>query len=452
MIKNRQELLLTEPNLYKSFAILATPVFLSNFLKSFHDFVDAYFIGQIENSVSAQAAISISWPLLAIFLSLSMGFSVAGISIISQNLGANKKEDARKYAGLLFSLALLLGVVINLFIFTCSPWVMKLMGASGDVLSNSIIYLRIRSFETSFLMIFTAYQSMRQAAGDMSSPVYLSMLAVLLNIVLTWLMVSKMNMGVFGAAFSTLISQAAITPFAIYLSFHPNNSLYISLKDMKFDLKKITLLFKVAIPAAFGQAISSLGFLVLNSIILDYGAVVVAAFSNGNKISNMLLMPVGALGTVQAAYIGQNIGADNKKRAISAYKTGRNLGFVISVVGCLILYPFRVGAAQLLSNSSEVVAVTVEYMIWVLLLQPLMAIFQNYVGTFNGAGKTKYTMIFSLSRLWLLRLPLILFFKNFTDFGRHGIWYAMVLSNLLILFLGHYFLGKMNFSKVEDIS
>ncbi|MEG0899595.1 MAG: MATE family efflux transporter [Oscillospiraceae bacterium] len=450
MKQNKQELLLNEPNLYKSFTILATPVFLSNFLKSFHDVVDTFFIGQIPNSVAAQAAISISWPLLAIFTSLSIGFSVAGVSIISQNLGADKNEDAKKYSGLLFTMALMLGAIINVFLYASAPFVMKMMGAEGDVLACAITYIRVRSFEMLFLMIFTAYQSMRQASGDMSSPVYLSSMAVILNIFLTWLMVNVLNMGIFGAAFSTLISQIIITPFALYLSFHPNCSLYVSLSDLKIDIPKIKLLFNVAMPAALGQAISSLGFLVLNALILDYGPVVVAAFSNGNKISNMLLMPVGALGTVQAAYIGQNIGANNKERAMAAYKTGRNLGLIISVIGCLILYPFREASAALLSNSGEVIAVTVEYMIWVILLQPLMAMFQNYMGTFNGAGMTKYTMIFSLARLWLLRLPLILFFKNFTDFGRSGIWYSMVLSNLIILILGHYFLKKMTFSKLAD--
>ena len=136
----KQQLLLAEPNLYKSFLILATPVFLSNFLKSFHDFVDAYFIGQIENSVSSQAAISISWPLMAIFLALSMGLSVAGVSIISQNIGAGKKEDGKKYAGMLLLVSALLGIIINLFLYISAPFVMGMIGAEGEVLANSVIY------------------------------------------------------------------------------------------------------------------------------------------------------------------------------------------------------------------------------------------------------------------------------------------------------------------------
>ena len=76
--RDRTELLLREPNLYKAFLILALPVFGANFIKAFNELVDTYFIGQIANSVAAQAGVSLSWPLLNIFASFQAGFGVAG--------------------------------------------------------------------------------------------------------------------------------------------------------------------------------------------------------------------------------------------------------------------------------------------------------------------------------------------------------------------------------------
>lgn len=43
--RDKTDLLLYEPNLYKAFLILALPVMGANLLKSFHDLVDTYFIG-----------------------------------------------------------------------------------------------------------------------------------------------------------------------------------------------------------------------------------------------------------------------------------------------------------------------------------------------------------------------------------------------------------------------
>jgi len=207
----------------------------------------------------------------------------------------------------------------------------------------------------------------------------------------------------------------------------------------------------VAAPAAASQALSSLGFLVLQTVILSYGDHVAAAFSIGNKISNILLMPVLALGSVLAAYVGQNIGAGQGGRARRAYVVSRNLGLLIAVAGSLLLMPFRAGMVQLLSNDAATQAAALEYMFWVLLTQPLMSLFQNYLGVFNGSGNTRFSFLMATARLWIIRLPLILLFKLFTDVGSTGIWYAMVLSNFIILIVGALLFRRVSFTPMDAV-
>ena len=81
-----------------------------------------------------------------------------------------------------------------------------------------------------------------------------------------------------------------------------------------------------------------------------------------------------------------------------------------------------------------------EYMFYLLIGLPLMGIFQTFVGTFSGTGDTKFTFAFTIIRLWFMRIPAILIFKYFTDLGSNGIWYAMLISNILIIIPGIYFL------------
>ena len=447
MRRNRTQLLLHEKNLYKAFIILAAPVMLSNFMKSFHDLVDTYFIGQMEHSVSAQAAVSITWPLINMLLALSAGLAIAGVSIISQSLGSGEKETAKDYSGLLFTLSAALGLLLGVLQYVFAPAVMQFMGAEGNVLAQAVIYLRVRAFELIFVFLFTAFQAMRQAAGDTTLPVVISIVSVFVNIILTAVFVQGFGMGVFGAALATLIGQASMMPFCFFFTFRKNDLIYITKKHLRIEKKKMSLLIRIGLPAATGQAASSLGFLVLQALILDYGEVVAAAFSNGNKISNLLLMPVMSFGSVLAAYVGQNIGAENKDRAMAAYKTGRNLSFWISVAGSLVLFPLREPIIALLTNHPETQLVAVEYAFYVVLTQPLMALFQNYLGVFNGSGKTKYAFYISMARLWLIRLPLIYFFKNVTELGRLGIWYAMVISNLIILIPSFFLFKKLDFGK-----
>lgn len=445
MAKDRTQLLLHEPNLYKAFIILALPIFGANFMRAFNDLVDTYFIGQIENSVAAQAGISSAWPPLNILLSFQAGFAVAGVAVISQLLGARKEEKARNNAGLLLLIAVVMGLAVNVLLWVIAPWAMSAMGAEGAVLGCAVDYLRVRSFEMVALFIFGAFQAIRQAQGDTTTPVYLSVASVLINIVLTAVFVRGMGLGAFGAGLATMIGQTAVAPVCLYLLFSKKQALHLTRESLRFRREEVARLVSIAMPAAGSQALSSLGFLVLQMVVLSYGDEVTAAFSIGNKISNMLLMPIFALGSVLAAYVGQNIGAGNGDRARKACKVSRNIGLAVSIAGCVALMPVRGFFVALLTNDAMTQILGNEYVFWTLLTQPLMALFQNYIGIFNGSGNTRFAMAMSTARLWVIRLPLILAFKMFTDIGAAGIWYAMVISNFLILLFGAWMYRKVNF-------
>ena len=293
---------------------------------------------------------------------------------------------------------------------------------------------------------------MRQAQGDTVTPVILSVSAVLGNIVLTAVFVQGLGLGVVGAGAATVLGNIAITPVCLYLLISPRQALFLTRRTLKVRLPVLARLTRVAAPAAFSQALSSLGFLVLQTVILSYGAEVAAAFSIGNKISNILLMPVLALGSVLAAYVGQNIGAGSGDRARRAYVVSRNLGFLIAVAGSLILLPFRETLVELLSNDPATQAQAVVYMFWVLLTQPLMALFQNYLGVFNGSGRTMYAFLMSTCRLWAIRLPLIMAFRSLTSLGASGVWYAMNISNFLILILGALLFRHVSFAPCSVVA
>lgn len=445
MKKDKSQLILHEKNMYKAFMVLSLPVMGANFLKALHDMVDTFFVGQMENSVAAQAGMSISWPLLNILLSFNVGLAVAGVALISQFLGADQNEEARHYSGLLLSASVITGVIVNALLFAVSPVIMRLMGAYGDVLTCAVDYLRIRSFEMVFVFMFTAFQAVRQAQGDTVTPVILSVISVIVNIVFTAVFIRIMNMGVKGAAYATVLGQAAVTPFILWGFFKGKSKLRLGIRDIILDGKGMKKLVRIAAPSAGSQALSSFGFLILQAVILDYGKEVSAAFSIGNKISNMLLIVVMAISTVMAAFVGQNIGADNKERAQKSYIVSRNIALAMTFIGVIVLFPVRKFMVGLLSNDPLTIEITMEYIFWVLLTQPLFAMFQNYLGVFNGSGNTRLSLWMSVARLWFMRLPMILVFKICTDLGRKGIWYSMVISSVLIVLLGHFLLKKVDY-------
>ncbi|MFR1324532.1 MAG: MATE family efflux transporter, partial [Ezakiella massiliensis] len=77
-----------------------------------------------------------------------------------------------------------------------------------------------------------------------------------------------------------------------------------------------------------------------------------------------------------------------------------------------------------------------EYIYYAAAITFFMGYFSAINGFFQGLGQTKLTMFLSLARLWLLRLPIIMVLKTYTNLGSTGIWIAMLLSNALTVVYG----------------
>ncbi len=445
--ERKRHLILNDPNIYKGLFLLSIPLMLNNFIKTVHDIIDMYFVSDISGfGVEAVNSISLTFPVMFTFISLGIGLSAAGTALISQFVGSNQREEARKYASNLVIIALVTGIILNILSYFLAEPIMILMGTDGYVLENSVKYLKIRAFELPVVFLFFSFTAIRQSTGDTVTPVIYGVVTMVVNIILSPLLISTFNMGVSGAAYATLIANLVIMPFGLIQLFKSNSGITISREYLKIDKEISRRIIRIAIPASFGQAFTAIGFGVMNGIIVSYGKQTVAAFSVGNRISSLILHPVMAIGGVLSAYLGQNIGNENPIRARESFKKAMILSTGIMIVLSFIFMFFREFSASFFIKEDQVaLSLAVEYMFYLLIGLPLMAIFQTYIGTFNGTGDTKFTFILTVTRLWLLRIPLVFAFKLFTDFGSSGVWYSMLISNFLIIILGIYLYRKVDY-------
>ncbi len=439
--RKKQTLILEYPNLYLSIIVLALPIFISNFMKAFNDLIDMYFAStllDVTKESAGRAAITIPGPVFMIAAALAIGFMTAGAAMMAQYLGAGKKRNARRVSGQLLLLCIIIGVVMNIVLYLIAPSLLRAMGAEGQTLEYMIQYVRIRSFEMVPLFAFFAFQATRTASGDTITPFVLNLFMILTNVVFTYIFMKFFSLEIRGAAYGTLLGNAILMPIFLFIMFRKSERhIYITLKDIRFDRDLISRLFKLSWPAAVSQAFTSTGFLILNSVIFSYGPATVDAFQVGNKINSMILMPAMGVGSVTATFVGQNIGAKNVPRARKSVRTAMIITNVIAIVGCLGILPIREAIIKIfLKNAPESLALSVEYMFFILTGLPLMSIFQVFMGTYQGSGETIYSLILSSTRLWLIRIPLVILFKNVLKLPSSSIWYAMIISNFAAVYIG----------------
>lgn len=432
-INRRKEMILNHAPL-RAIITLALPLMLGNLIQTLYNITDAYWVGKLGHIEFA--AISYVWPINFVFLAFGIGMSAAATSLIGQSVGADDLKGAKAFATQFFVLALAAGIVFAALGYALTPSVLRLMGAEGDLFTYSRDYLKIIFLEMPILFSFHAYKSMREGIGDTKSPTLFLGISVILNIILDPIFVLTLGFGVKGAAIATVLSKIAVVGFMIRRMFNKDELIHIDLTDYKPDRRILGNLFHIGIPGSAGQVVSALGFVVMNTFILSFGDNTVAAFGLGNRITSLVMMPAFGLGGALAAFIGQNIGAAQYERAKKAVFQTMGAGFGMLAFGGIFIYLFRLDLIKIFIQEPDVVNLSMEYMTILVFVFPLMAIFQSIMGAFQGSGHTKYVLVLTLSRLWLLRIPMIYLSGRYTDMGSSGIWYAMLVSNVVVCLIG----------------
>lgn len=422
---------------------LSIPLMISNLIKTLYGITDGIYVAQI--SSEDYAATSFTWPVLYLFIAVGLGVSVAATSLMSQRLGARKLKDCSIYAVHTLILTTVLGVIFSILGVITAPFIVRWMGATGSFEYKSYIFLAINSVGLLFDMIFFGYQSILNSQGRTKSMTIISTISSITNVVIdpffifdNVLGIPGLNMGLAGAAWATVLSKVLLVVFAIRV-VKKESEIEVSFKNFKLDMGIIKHIFSIAIPASLGSSGEAIGFTVLNGFIQSYGTTTLAAFSMGNRLSDIFNQGAIGIGMALTSITGQNIGAGKKERSKDIFKRANIIITFFSLASAIIILLFK---DQLLSifikdrSDIELWRQASEYMYFSAIITFFMGYFSAINGFFQGVGKTKLTMYLSLARLWVLRLPLIMILKSLTDLGSTGIWISMLVSNALTVIVG----------------
>ena len=434
---NKREMILNG-NMYRTIFALSIPIMINNLIQTIYSLVDGIYVSRI-SSVHF-AATAFVFPVVFFFISFGMGLSIAGTSILSQLIGGDEIDEAKGYSSQLIAITLLSSIAFTIIGYIFSPTIISLMGGTGDFAKYANIYLRITFFNIPFMFLFFNVNSMMNSQGDTMTPMLLSGASALINVVLDPIFIFTFDWGIAGAAWATLVSRAVLAIVGVGIIFSKKNKIRPSFNKFRFDKEKIKKIVNVGLPISLGQTGASLGFIILNGFIQSYGTATLAAFAMVNRITSLVMQPAMGMGVALTAIVGQNIGANQISRAKESFQKAFRLSIIIGIIGCVILLMFDNGIINFFMQSDDdpsVIQLGLTYLWYISLSMPLMGMFSVFKGLFQGSGHTKYSMAMEIGRLWLVRIPMILLFKQFTNWGSTGIWFSMSFSNFIICIYGY---------------
>lgn len=412
---------------------LSSPIMLAALLRTSYDMVDIIFASRLGGL--QVASIAFVGPLFLALLSVGLGLSLGGVSIISKDIGRGNRDSASKYARELMLLTIILGLFITIIGIILSDKLLILLGSSGEFFKQTSIYTKIRFLSIVFSLIFQLYMSFYNSQGKMRMSLYMTLVGLILNGLLNTLFIFVLDMGIAGLAYATLLTQV-IQFFVVAFKYHRddhNFDLHFSDIFHKPDLNRWKKLLRVGSPLSFSMGSSPLGHLLINAFIVSFGYEVVAAFAIGNQINTIFWDPATSIGQSIVPLLSQNWGNRALDRIKNIIRNGMVYTIIFSIICAILIQIVLKPAGSFLAKGDEsITAHVVNYIRicgWAIIP---WGIFQTLSGIFNSFQKTKITMVITIIRLWGIRIPAIILFKTFLpEIAEYAVWITVPLSNVL---------------------
>ena len=199
----------TKGPIVKALIGLSLPIVFGNILQTAYQLIDTFWVGRL--GAVAVAAVSLSFPVIFLLISLGGGLAIAGTILVAQYKGRGDTKQVDYISAQTLLLMVVISAVVSCFGYMISGPVMKLIGAGPEVLPAATSYLQISFLGMIFMFGFFVYQSLMRGVGDVKTPLYIVFTTVLMNLVLDPLFILGWGpipaYGVSGAALATIGTQ-----------------------------------------------------------------------------------------------------------------------------------------------------------------------------------------------------------------------------------------------------
>ncbi len=227
--------------------------------------------------------------------------------------------------------------------FFINPAVLRMLKTPDNIMEDAVAYLQIYFVGLPFMFMYNILSANFNALGRSKIPLWLLIFSSILNIVLDLWMVGTLGLGVSGAAAATVIAQgiAAVISFVILMRLLATYKTEGRVACFRSDMFVTGV--QIAIPSIVQQSIVSIGMLLTQSAVNQFGSSALAGYSAGIRLESICIVPMIATGNAMSTFTAQNLGAGKAERVRQGYHAAYGIiiafGVAIAVVSQLFYAP-----------------------------------------------------------------------------------------------------------------
>lgn len=328
---------MTEGSPMKLILGFALPLLLGMLFQQVYSMVDTMIVGKylgIEALAAVGATGSINFLIIGFCLGVCSGFALP----IAQRFGAKDEKGLKRFVGNSAILATIVAVVMTVLTVLLCRNILEWMKTPTDIIDLSYTYIVVIFAGIPATILYNLLSSYLRSLGDSVMPVVFLVISAILNVGLDLLFIIVFHMGVFGAAFATVLAQAVSGILCMIYIVRKCEILHPAKEDWVLHRDCTKTLLGMGLPMGFQYSITAIGMVVLQAAVNSLGSVAVASMTAAQKISMFVVCPFDALGSTMATYGGQNVGAGKLKRLSKGLLQAGILGIAYSLIIFVVLY------------------------------------------------------------------------------------------------------------------
>lgn len=389
--------------LLRKIIVFALPLAASSVLQQLFNSVDVAVVGRFTGS-EALAAVGSNAPVISLLINLFMGISMGANVVISNHIGQRDDEGIRRAV----STTALVSVVGGLFLMALGVAVarpiLELMDTPHDVLDMAVLYLRIYFLGIPFFLIFNFGSAILRSLGDTRRPLYILVVAGLVNTALNLLFVIVFHMGVAGVAIATGIANAVSALLIVMLLRREEEPYRLHLRSLHIHRKELRRMLQIGVPAGVQGMIFSLSNVLLQSEINGYGSSAIAGSAAAVNFEYYCYFIIVGFNGAAISFIGQNYGARKFDRVRRTYWICLALA-ATCCAACNMIFSFNHDIfLNLFSTDPEVHRYGGLRMELVLLFQWMACSYEVTGASLRGMGRSVLPTLMTLFGTCLLRV------------------------------------------------